>query len=64
MKIKVKSDYAKLRKSEYPDIGDQVDVLWKIVDELVAAGTIKDKTATDMLDVIKSVKTKYVKPSE
>ena len=29
MKVKFTDDYAKRRKEEYPEIGDQLDALWK-----------------------------------
>lgn len=29
MKLKVKQDYAELRRNEYPDLRDQLDALWK-----------------------------------
>lgn len=29
MKLRVKQDYAELRRREYPAIGDQLDALWK-----------------------------------
>ena len=47
----IASEYQRLRKPEYPPIGDQLDALWK-------GGT----AATDMLAKVQAVKAKYPKP--
>ena len=50
MRLKFTDDYAKRRKEEYPDIGDQLDALWKGGD---AAESMRQK--------ILSVKDQYPK---
>ncbi len=56
--------YKKKRKKEYPSIGDQLDVLWSVLDSagIVAADPTKPKdTPEGMLAFIKSIKAKYPK---
>lgn len=45
------SDYAALRRNEYPPISDQLDALWKGGD-----------AAAEMLAKVQAVKAKYPKP--
>lgn len=45
------SEYQRLRKPEYPSIGDQLDALWK-----------GGAAAESMLALVQAVKTKYPKP--
>jgi hypothetical protein len=53
VKLKVKQNYAELRRKEYPAIGDQLDALWKGGEALEA-----------MRQQIVAVKEKYKKPKE
>lgn len=53
MKLKVKQDYAELRRKEYPAIGDQLDALWKGGEALEA-----------MKQQVMAVKDKFKKPAE
>jgi hypothetical protein len=53
VKFKVKQNYRDLRKSEYPDIRDQLDALWKGGEALEA-----------MRQQVMAVKEKYQKPKE
>ena len=53
MRLKFTDDYAKRRKEEYPDIGDQLDALWKGGD---AAEAMRQK--------IIAVKDQYPKPDK
>jgi hypothetical protein len=53
VKYKVKQDYAELRRNDYPDIGDQLDALWKGGADLEA-----------MRQKILGVKSKYPKPGD
>lgn len=53
MKLKVKQDYAELRRREYPAIGDQLDALWKGGEALEA-----------MKQQVLAVKDKFKKPTE
>ncbi len=51
MKLRVKQDYAELRRNEYPELRDQLDALWKGGVDLEA-----------MRDKVLQVKQKYAKP--
>lgn len=51
MKLRVKQDYAELRRSEYPELRDQLDALWKGGVDLEA-----------MRYKVLQVKQKYAKP--
>lgn len=53
--VKYKDD----RRSEYPEIGDQLDVIWRYFDTLTLTAE-----AQSMLDQVKAVKAKYPKPTE
>lgn len=53
MKLRVKQDYAELRRREYPAIGDQLDALWK-------GGEALEVMRQKVLDV----KMRYQKPSQ
>lgn len=59
--IVIDSDVNELRRREYPSIGDQLDVLWKLMRVLVDSGRIEDKDISDMLHEIESVKYAYPK---
>lgn len=50
------SDYRRLRKAEYPPIGDQLDAIWKTLNP--TAGS----PGADMLAIVDAIKTKYPKP--
>ena len=51
------SNYAQQRKSAYPEIGDQLDMLWHSIDQ---DAELKQKYF-DFYQAIKSVKVKYPK---
>ncbi len=51
MKLRVKQDYAELRRNEYPELRDQLDALWKGGVDL-----------EEMRDKVLQVKQKYAKP--
>ena len=51
------SKYAELRRNAYPDIGDQLDMLWHSIDQ---DAELKQKYF-DFYQAIKSVKVKYPK---
>lgn len=57
MKIFVKGDYRTLRAQEYPDVGEQLDALWKEMQALP-----RTEEAEAMLQRIQDVKKKYPKP--
>lgn len=56
MKITVKGDYRTLRAQEYPAIGEQLDALWKEMQNLP-----RTEEAEAMLQRIRDVKAKYPK---
>ena len=51
-------DYAKLRISEYPPIGDQLDAMWKYISTLNPPSSSEAKK---MIETIQSIKAKYPK---
>lgn len=58
MKIVHKSDYREKRRKAYPDIGDQLDAMWK----MLSAVNPKTPEAEAMLAEVQAVKAKYPKP--
>lgn len=58
MKIKIKQDYRKRRRAEYPDIGEQLDAIWKYVND--APGN-KSADVKEILDRVNAVKAKFPK---
>lgn len=62
-KLKVKStnsDVAAARRKEYPDIGDQLDAIWKAIKELKGNKKLSSDIE-DALAKVKAVKAKYRK---
>lgn len=55
-------DYRELRRAEYPEIGEQLDALWKLANSLRFAGQDLPQDADDMLGQVLAVKKKYPKP--
>jgi len=53
VKLRVKQDYAELRRKEYPAIGDQLDALWK-------GGVALE----EMAQKVAAVKAKFPKPQQ
>lgn len=63
-KIKLNQDnhsYALNRKEEYPDIGDQLDAIWKQLNYMRLNGQDLIQECDDMLGGILSIKAKYPK---
>ena len=61
------SEYAMMqykfdRKNAYPEIGDQLDAIWKHLAAARDAGSELGAEAADILDEIIAVKNKYKKP--
>ena len=56
--VPVDRGYLHNRRSSYPPIGDQLDVLWKTLGPM-----LEDPRAQDMLAQIQAVKDRYPKPS-
>lgn len=62
MKLTHKRPYKQARKQLYPDIGDQLDALWKAIDEIVnQTGIQLPQESVDMLNRIHEVKAKCPK---
>lgn len=59
MKITHVEDYAKLRREGYPEIGDQLDALWKLIAALPQANNIPE--VKSMLQKIEAIKTRFPK---
>ena len=57
-------DYIILREKSYPSIGDQLDAIWKELNNKRLAGENLVSDADDMLGQILAVKKKYPKPTE
>ena len=57
MKITHRKDYREARKAEYPDIGDQLDAIWKTLS--ILQGLPPD--AKSMLVQVSEIKSKYPK---
>ena len=58
MKIKIKQNYRTRRKQEYPDIGEQLDAIWKYIND--APGNKSDDVKA-ILDRVNAVKARYPK---
>lgn len=59
MKIAVKVDYRAKRRDAYPEIGEQLDALWKA---LAANPDALPSDTRAMLDQVMAVKSKIPKP--
>lgn len=58
MKITHLRDYREARRSEYPEIGDQLDAIWDAL-----RGQKLPNETKDVLDKIDAIKSKYPKAS-
>jgi hypothetical protein len=58
MKIKHDADYRQKRVAEYPDIGDQLDAIWKQLGQL----PLLVSETEIMLNRVKEIKQRYPKP--
>jgi len=56
--------YQQKRAAEYPDIGDQLDILWEQLNHDRLGGRALIQKADDMLGAILAVKAKHPKPEE
>ena len=59
MKIEHRRDYREARRAEYPDIGDQLDAIMK----LMAADPYCSPELKRLAEQCQAVKTKYPKPN-
>ncbi|WP_047238157.1 hypothetical protein [Chromobacterium subtsugae] len=62
MKIHHVGDHAAARRQQYPDIGDQLDALWRVVASL-PPGQLPPQAA-QVLEQIRQVKHTYPKPRD
>jgi len=58
MKIRHDADYRQKRAAEYPDIGDQLDAIWKELEQR----PLLVSDAENMLNLVKEIKQRYPKP--
>lgn len=61
MKIHHREPYGPLRQREYPDIGDQLDAIYKMAEFLNREGIPLPPETTAWLDKCRAVKEKYPK---
>lgn len=61
MKIIHYDDHVKARAAAYPDVGDQLDALWKLFDRMYGAGEFPVPAAQAMRERIADVKQRYPK---
>lgn len=59
MKLTHLRDYREARRPEYPEIGDQLDAVWKALE---ASGARLPPEAVAVLDQVRAVKKRYPKP--
>ncbi|AUH51257.1 hypothetical protein CXB49_10765 [Chromobacterium sp. ATCC 53434] len=62
MKIHHVGDHVVARRQRYPDTGEQLDVLWRVIASL-PPDTLPPEAAA-MLDQIRAVKNTYPKPRD
>ena len=58
------NDYRRLRAKEYPNMGDQLDAIWKELNYRRMQGEELTQDADDMLGQVLATKKKYPKPEE
>jgi hypothetical protein len=56
------SVYKLERKNAYPDIGEQLDAIWKGFAAFAASGTVLDADTSGMLETVNAVKSMFPKP--
>jgi hypothetical protein len=61
--IRIDADYATARKAAYPDIGDQLDAIHKLLDAIRRSEPAPAE-ALAVLDRVQAVKATYPKPSK
>jgi hypothetical protein len=61
MKIIHYDDHVKARAAAYPDVGDQLDALWKLFNHLYEAGEFPVPAAQAMRERLADVKARYPK---
>jgi hypothetical protein len=63
VKLKVNRDYGEARRKAYPEIGDQLDEIWRGLEQLLTQGMLRQlpPTVNNMINNIKEIKQKYPK---
>lgn len=61
-RVRHTADYAAKRRAEYPQVGDQLDQVWKVIEALKSRGTQLPAEADAMLGSIQATKARYPKP--
>lgn len=62
MKVNHQSDYAQRRRGAYPDLSDQLDAFWKVIEELHTDGINLPVETVQMLNQVMAVKDTFPKP--
>lgn len=62
-RIDLRADAATARQAAYPDTGEQLDALWKIVDALINRQP-QPAAALAVRDQIAQIKARYPKPTQ
>ena len=62
MKIRHREDYRKLRRQAYPDVGEQLDAIYKLAVALKVNGMTVPNEAETWMEKIAEVKNTYRKP--
>lgn len=62
-RIDLRADAATARQAAYPDTGEQLDALWKIVDALINRQPLPAE-ALAVRDQIAQIKARYPKPTQ
>ena len=55
-------NYEDQRRAEYPPLGDQLDAIWKQLNQNRLSGKALIQEADDLLNAVLAVKAKYPKP--
>ena len=58
--VRIDADYATARRAAYPDIGDQLDAMFKII-EAIRRSEPLPADALEVLDKVRAVKAVYPK---
>lgn len=62
-RIDLRADVATARKAAYPDTGEQLDAIWKLVDAMIDRQPLPAE-ALAVRDAIATVKARYPKPTQ
>lgn len=62
-KIEIQADYAAARRAAYPDIGDQLDAIHKLLAAMIERQPLPDD-ALEIVRRVQQIKAVYQKPVE